>query len=317
MTLALTEADLRELPEGLYTFKVTVTDYFNSQATTSIRTVLQQTGTQPMVDLQVPSSVVLSAGATLDATVQASTVCGSSSVVFTWTAGSTTFATQRRSGLFMSQAQLVAAGARPGGALTVSVTAAFSNSPRNNFTNTRTVNILGDPLVASLRGSPSGMVGVNSVLTFTAAASNDPSDPSNVFDAMRFAWSCVREDEPLSSCFTVRGYQGVRNGSTWTIQASQLVPMVHTTIIVNVAKGSGTSLRTASASQRILLNQQRTFAVSMSPSCGINLQTGVPNVCGTDVSSITPVSDTSLKLKSCSKQVPANVLGKNAVGLQR
>ncbi len=134
---------------------------------------------------------------------------------------------------FSSQAQLWAAGLRAGAQANVSVTVAFTDTPRVTYSAFALVDVLGDPLVASLAGSPQGLLPATGTLRFTAARSADPSDPANS-EAMRFAWACVRPDAPLLSCFTDRGYQGNRNGSTWEIDAARLLPGVTSTVQVCV-----------------------------------------------------------------------------------
>jgi hypothetical protein len=49
---------------------------------------------------------------------------------------------------------------------------------------TQMVTVMGDPLIAKLEG-PSGDVRNNVSITYSAAASLDPSDPSNGLEPMR------------------------------------------------------------------------------------------------------------------------------------
>ncbi len=286
--------------DGTYRITLRVTNFLGKTAIDTLVFRKQAVGTVPMVELQTPNSFVVSDGLPISALVKQSSVCGTKATQFTFSVGSTAFPTQTRGDIFFSQAQLWAAGVRAGGSANVSVVVAFTDSPRVTYSTWATVDAQGDPLIASLAGSRQGLLPSTGFINFTADASQDPSDPSNT-EAMRFAWSCARPDAPLLSCFTDRGYQGNRNGSLWTVDASRFVAGISAQISVTISKGTGSRLRTATAKvaintqsarqrRQLLQSGQAPFSVQVGLMCGFNLQTGLPNVCGSDASSSVPVS---------------------------
>ncbi len=290
MSFSLTESDLRALPTGSYTLKVVLTSAFGLTATDTIQIAYEATGTRPMAAIVLPPNIVLSNGLSVDAAVVASTVCGNDTVQFTWRVNSLTLPVQRRAATLVSAAQLIGAGATVGSNVNVTLTVAFVRTPSVTYRTTQTVLVLGDPLVASLAGSPSGLVSNTGTLVFNASQSTDPSDQSNSVAPMRYSWTCTRADQPLASCFTDRGYTGNRNGSIWTVDASKLVAGVQASFVVTLTKGSGATLRTASATTTVTATSNPTFSVSLSLFCGYNLQTGRPNVCPSLATAVGPIS---------------------------
>lgn len=102
----------------------------------------------------------------------------------------------------------------------------------------------------------SGVVPSTAQLKFDASKSTDPADPSNA-DAMRFEFSCERQDNALLPCFSDLGYIGSRSAAVWAIDASKLTPNVIHVIKVTASKGAGDLVRSSVASVMVIPSVQK------------------------------------------------------------
>lgn len=150
----------------------------------------QASGTAPVVQVDVADSFLLSSGITLNAGVNPSSVCNTP-VVFLWRVAKSGVsldlpglgATSTQARLQLSGPRLMAAGVKPGDTLTVSLETYFEGNSGASSTQSKSARVRGDPLVASLTGDK-GEVAATATLRFSAEASSDPSDPTNL-ESMR------------------------------------------------------------------------------------------------------------------------------------
>eukprot|EP00967_Tisochrysis_lutea_P156301 scaffold314729_cov24-Tisochrysis_lutea.AAC.1 len=96
------------------------------------------------------------------------------------------------------------------------------------------------------------MGGVNDTILFSAHESEDPSDPSDRLEPMRYKFHCERVQDKLAPCFKDWDYFGHHvSGYQWVVDTSQFAePNVEYYMYVTVAKGTeGVNRRTASAAK--------------------------------------------------------------------
>ncbi|KAF5826719.1 hypothetical protein DUNSADRAFT_2263 [Dunaliella salina] len=266
LNLDLDSGVVNELAAGDYTLKLTVTSFLGTSSSAEHSFTKQSGNTSPSVSIAA-NGAFYSRGISLEVSVSTQDVlCSGNQVTFVWSCGLHRLGQKEecnildgvgvrsRSSLYIPSTTLAGSGIQVGDRLTFNLSASYVGV--GSSTNvSQTVEVLGEELIARLEG-PSGdvqMGGKDEMIVFSAQNSEDPSDPSDRMEPMRYKFHCEREDE-LAPCFKDIDYFGTVSGFQWMLNSSMFAePDVQHFVHVTVAKGTeGVNRRTASATKVVI-----------------------------------------------------------------
>lgn len=241
----ISPSDIGQLANKQHTLELTVTSFLGATSTSTITFQKVAAATVPSVSIvgAASQSFSLSDALRLASSVAKDSVCSGKYVGFSWSA------TNGWAGVpaGYSQPHLFVPSPKPaaaGDSHTIQLAAFFNDTPSVVATSSVTVTFSAAPLLAHLAG-PSGDVLDSATIVLDASASSDPNDLTDALEPMRYTFEC-RQLDSLAPCFASTA-MGTVSGAAWTIPGGLLSNDVWHVLRVTVAKGSGGSLRTASA----------------------------------------------------------------------
>ncbi|KAF5829617.1 hypothetical protein DUNSADRAFT_15836 [Dunaliella salina] len=268
LNLNLNGGMVNELAPGDYTLKLTVTSFLGTSSSVEHSFTKQSGNTSPSVSIAA-SDALYSRGIALEVSVSTQDVlCSGNQVNFLWSCDLHRLGQKEvcsildgigirsRASLFIPSTTLATSGIQVGDRLTFNLSASYVGVGSSTNTS-QTVDVLGDKLIARLQG-PSGdvqMGGKDETIVFSAQNSEDPSDPSDRMEPMRYKFHCERIQDELTPCFKDVDYFGtVISGYQWLVNTSLFAePDVQYFIYVTIAKGrDGVNRRSASATKVVI-----------------------------------------------------------------
>ncbi|KAF5838620.1 hypothetical protein DUNSADRAFT_2530, partial [Dunaliella salina] len=285
LILELPGSLLAPLALGQYTIGLTVRSWLGTQGRAEHTFTKQEASASPMASIDTPDAVVPSGGLPLAATVNPYSVCDGRKVFFLWQcvrlerSGQDLECTllvegntyERANPGDINLAALTRAGVSVGDVLHFTLNVFFEGSrPESSSTLGKAVLIEGDDIQARLNG-PQGLVHMRegNALSFSAAASVDPSDPDNSAAEMRFEFECAVDADNLAPCFEDVSYTGTVEGSTWVVDASMFAePDRRHRMSVTALKGLGSVLRTDTATSIIVPSTMPVIRATIARFCG-------------------------------------------------
>ncbi len=278
---------MADLPDGQYTLKLRVTNFFNNNDETAPFTFEKtQTATAPNVAIVKPAidKFTPAGGVQLTAILAPETLCPGKTVELAWSCSNCP------AGLISERMASRSSFRIPGPlqditaatAYTFAVTARYTDATAGvESTDSVALIAASTPLRADLRG-PSGDVRADAEFILDASRSNDPDDPTDATEPMRYEWSVRREDFP-EPAFGNAAYAGFKNGSRWTINATtgDMAFDKWYTFSVTVAKGTINTPTYRSATSSILVRRRSgaTPTGRIVRWCGVSLLDGQPVSC--------------------------------------
>ncbi|KAF5826817.1 hypothetical protein DUNSADRAFT_1966 [Dunaliella salina] len=268
LNLNLNSGIVDALAAGDYTLIFTVTSFLGTSSSAEHSFTKQSGNTSPSVSIAA-SDALYSRGIALEVSVSTQDVlCSGNQVNFLWSCDLHRLGQKEkcsildgigirsRSSLFIPSTTLATSGIQVGDRLTFNLSASYVGV--GSSTNiSQTVEVLGEELIARLEG-PSGdvqMGGKDEMIVFSAQNSEDPSDPSDRMEPMRYKFHCEKVQDELAPCFKDVDYFGtVVSGFQWVVNTSMFAePDVQYFMYVTIAKGrDGVTRRSASTTKVVI-----------------------------------------------------------------